>query len=207
MVICPMPDSITGADAFLKRLLDLVFSLVLLLLTLWIILLAWAAATINTGSNGLFIQNRVGRYGKLFPLFKIRTMRPVEGVDTTVTTEHDPRITKLGAFFRRTKIDELPQLINVFLGQMSFVGPRPDVPGFADRLIGEDRIILSVRPGITGPATLKYRDEEALLASQSDPETYNREVVFPDKVRINRDYIREYSFMKDLWYIWKTIVG
>jgi lipopolysaccharide/colanic/teichoic acid biosynthesis glycosyltransferase len=207
MVICPMADSITGVDAFLKRLFDLVFSLVLLLLTLWIILLAWAAATMNTGTNGLFIQNRVGRYGKLFPLLKIRTMRPVEGFDTTVTTEHDPRITRLGAFFRRTKIDELPQLINVFLGQMSFVGPRPDVPGFADRLMGEDRVILSVRPGITGPATLKYRDEEALLASQSDPETYNRDVIFPDKVSINREYIREYSFMRDLWYIWKTIVG
>jgi lipopolysaccharide/colanic/teichoic acid biosynthesis glycosyltransferase len=202
-----MPDSITGTDAFLKRLFDLVFSLLLLLLTFWIILLAWVAATIDTGSNGLFIQKRVGRYGKLFPLLKIRTMRPVAGLDTTVTTEHDPRITRLGAFFRRSKIDELPQLINVLLGQMSFVGPRPDVPGYVDSLEGESRILLNVRPGITGPATLKYRNEESLLASKADPQRYNDEVIFPDKVRINMDYIRNYRFRKDLQYLYETLFG
>jgi lipopolysaccharide/colanic/teichoic acid biosynthesis glycosyltransferase len=106
---------------------------------------------------------------------------------------------------RKWKIDELPQLINVLLGRMSFVGPRPDVAGFADRLTGEDRMILSVRPGITGPATLKYHDEEKLLARQQDPEKYNRDVIWPDKVRINKRYILEYSFSKDMQYIWETV--
>jgi lipopolysaccharide/colanic/teichoic acid biosynthesis glycosyltransferase len=124
-----------------------------------------------------------------------------------LTTSDDMRITRLGRFFRTTKIDELPQLINVFLGYMSFVGPRPDVPGFADSLQGEDRLILTIRPGITGPATLKFRSEEALLASASDPEQYNREVIFPEKVRLNREYIEQYSFWLDIKYILQTLCG
>jgi len=124
---------------------------------------------------------------------------------STITTAQDARITRLGAFFRRTKLDELPQLWNVLKGEMSFVGPRPDVPSYVDYLQGEDRMILSVRPGITGPATLKYRNEEELLAQQTDPETYNREVIFPDKVRLNRQYVENYSFWADLAYIWQTI--
>jgi lipopolysaccharide/colanic/teichoic acid biosynthesis glycosyltransferase len=134
-------------------------------------------------------------------------MRPVQGVETVVTTDQDPRITPLGRFWRKTKIDELPQLINVLKGDMSFVGPRPDVPGFADRLVGEERLLLSIRPGITGPATLKYRNEEQILMEVDDPEKYNREVIFPDKVRINLEYIREHSFWKDLKYIWMTVFG
>jgi lipopolysaccharide/colanic/teichoic acid biosynthesis glycosyltransferase len=106
---------------------------------------------------------------------------------------------------RRAKIDELPQLYNVLLGQMSFVGPRPDVPGFADKLAGEDRVILTMRPGITGPATLKYRNEEEILASVDDPETYNRDVIFPDKVRLNRQYVQNWSFSQDIWFIWRTV--
>lgn len=134
-------------------------------------------------------------------------MKNLPGINTNVTTDKDPRITRLGRFFRKTKIDELPQLINVFLGQMSFVGPRPDVPGFADKLTGDDRIILTVRPGITGPATLKFRDEEKLLAAQSDPERYNREVIYPEKVRLNREYVENYSFWQDIKYIFQTILG
>ena len=134
-------------------------------------------------------------------------MRSSDTVSTVVTTSTDPRITPLGRFWRRTKIDELPQLFNVLIGNMSFVGPRPDVPGFADLLEGEDRVILSVRPGITGPATLKYRNEESLLASVDDPEAYNREVIFPDKVRINREYIENWSFWRDMRYIFTTIFG
>jgi lipopolysaccharide/colanic/teichoic acid biosynthesis glycosyltransferase len=153
------------------------------------------------------MQDRVGRNGKTFKVIKVRTMRPVQGVETVVTTDQDPRITRLGRFWRKTKIDELPQLINVLKGDMSFVGPRPDVPGFADRLVGDKRLVLSIRPGITGPATLKYRDEEQILMGVEDPETYNREVIFPDKVRINLEYIREYSFWKDLKYIWVTVFG
>lgn len=194
-------------DSTIKRTFDIILSMVGLILTWWIIIPAWAVATIETRSNGFFVQKRVGRFGKLFSVIKIKTMYPRKLADSSVTTLNDARITRSGYLFRRTKIDELPQLLNVLLGQMSFVGPRPDVPGFADLLQGEDRIILSIRPGITGPATLKYRNEESLLASQPDPESYNRDVIFPDKVRINRAYIRDYSFMKDLGYIWKTIMN
>jgi lipopolysaccharide/colanic/teichoic acid biosynthesis glycosyltransferase len=190
-----------------KRIFDIVMSLIGIALTWWIMLVAWVIASFETGSNGLFTQTRIGRKGKPFKVLKIKTMKPVRGMESTVTTANDSRITRSGAFFRKTKIDELPQLFNVLFGTMSFVGPRPDVPGFADELEGEDRIILSIRPGITGPASLKYKDEEALLAQQKDPERYNREVVWPDKVRINKNYLKEWSLKKDIEYIIKTITG
>jgi len=192
-------------QAFQKRTFDLLVASLGLLVVWWLILLAWVCASIDTGSNGFFIQKRVGRNGKLFRVMKIKTLRPIHSLDTTVTRRGDPRITALGAFFRRTKIDELPQLWNVFLGDMSFVGPRPDVPGFADQLSGEERAMLSIRPGITGPATLKYRNEEELLASQDDPESYNREVIWPDKVRINLEYIQSWNLTQDLRYIIQTV--
>jgi len=135
----------------------------------------------------------------------IRTLRDLEGLDTTVTAEDDPRITRVGHLLRRSKIDELPQLWNVLKGEMSFVGPRPDVPGFADLLSGDEEVILAVRPGITGPATLRFRDEERELVSQVDPERYNREVIFPEKIRLNREYVENYSFGKDLKYIFRTL--
>ncbi len=192
-------------DRLLKRTFDFVGALMGLILLWWLILIAFILASIDTRQNGFFIQQRVGKDGKLFRVIKIRTMRHLPDIDTTVTRENDPRITRLGRFWRKTKIDELPQLINVLLGQMSFVGPRPDVPGFADQLTGDDRIILTIRPGITGPATLKFRNEEALLANQEDPEAYNREVIWPEKVRLNREYIEHYSFWRDIQYIWQTI--
>jgi lipopolysaccharide/colanic/teichoic acid biosynthesis glycosyltransferase len=192
-------------QAAIKRSFDFTVALFGLLVTWWLVLLAWIAASIDTRSNGFFIQRRVGRNGKTFRVIKIKTMRPVAEFDTTVTRRGDPRITPLGAFFRRTKIDELPQLWNVLLGQMSFVGPRPDVPGFADTLLGEERAMLSIRPGITGPATLKYRNEEELLAAQDDPEAYNRDVIWPDKVQINLEYIRGWSLWNDCCYIFRTI--
>jgi len=191
----------------LKRSFDLALSLLLLSLFGVLIIIAVIAASVETRSNGLFCHTRVGLQGRLFSVFKIKTMRHVAGVETSVTTSHDPRITSLGKFWRKSKIDELPQLFNVLVGDMSFVGPRPDVPGFADKLTGDQRIVLSLRPGITGPATLKYRDEEALLAKQSDPERFNREVIFPDKVRINMNYIQEWSFWGDIRYIWQTATG
>jgi len=196
---------LTRLSTIIKRTFDLVVSLVGLLFSGWLIAIAWLIASIETRSNGFFIQTRVGREGALFPVIKIKTMYPQSQNVSTVTTIHDRRISRSGWFFRRSKIDELPQLINVFLGQMSFVGPRPDVPGFADLLKEDDLIVLSVRPGITGPATIKYKDEETLLAEQDDPESYNRDIIFPDKVRINREYVENYSFVKDLHYIWKTI--
>lgn len=134
-------------------------------------------------------------------------MKPVKGVTTSVTAKNDPRISKVGRFWRKTKIDELPQLWNVLVGDMSFVGPRPDVPGFADKLKGEDRIILTVRPGITGTATLKYRNEEELLGMQSDAELYNTQVIWPDKVRINKHYINNYSIWLDIKILIRTIFG
>ncbi|WP_245888671.1 sugar transferase [Halomonas denitrificans] len=187
----------------MKRTFDLVMS-VLLLALLWpvILLAAWAAA-LDTGASGFFLQERIGREGRPFRVVKLRTMRPLSG--TTVTTLGDPRITPFGRLLRRSKLDELPQLFNVVVGQMSFVGPRPDVPGFADALGDNERVILSVRPGITGPATLKYRNEEALLAGMAAPERYNREVIFPDKVRLNRDYVLHWSFIMDLVYLWRTV--
>lgn len=193
-------------QGILKRSFDITFSLIGLALASWLIVFAWLVASLDTRSNGFFIQTRVGRGGKLFNVVKIKTMLPSDSVNTTVTRRGDPRITRLGTFFRRSKIDELPQLWNVLSGEMSFVGPRPDVPGFADQLEGAERAILSIRPGITGPATLAYRNEEELLAGQDDPEAYSREVIWPDKVRINLDYIRNWSLKGDLKYIINTVI-
>lgn len=196
---------LSNIQAFQKRLFDIVLSAAGLMLAFWLIGIAYVAASLDTRSSGFFTQKRVGKDGSIFTVVKIKTMRADAGFTTTVTRSGDPRITALGRFFRKTKIDELPQLWNVLLGQMSFVGPRPDVPGYADCLEGDDRVLLKLRPGITGPATLKYRDEEALLAAVDDPERYNREVIFPDKVRLNRQYILEWSLLGDIRYIWQTI--
>lgn len=196
----------TTFQCFQKRTFDIIMSLIGLIFLGWLILLASLIARIDTGLCGFFTQERVGKNAKLFRLFKIRSMRPVESITTTVTTECDPRISKIGGFWRKTKIDELPQLWNVLKGDMSFVGPRPDVPGFADRLEGEDRIILTIRPGITGPASIKFKNEEALLAAQEDPEAYNSEVIWPEKVRLNVAYIKEYSLLKDIKYILSTFI-
>jgi lipopolysaccharide/colanic/teichoic acid biosynthesis glycosyltransferase len=197
--------ALSRRNAAAKRAFDTSAAMVGLALTWWVILLAWFVATVDTRQSGLFAQVRIGRDGKPFKLFKIRTMRAVDGVGSTVTTANDPRITPIGQWFRRFKLDELPQLLNVLLGDMSIVGPRPDVPGFADRLTGEDRVSLSVRPGITGPATIKYRNEAEILALQRDPEGYNRDVIFPDKVRINCAYVEHWSFGRDLELIWQTL--
>jgi len=198
---------LSTTDKLQKRIFDIVLSVFGICMTWWLMLLAWLVASIETKSNGLFMQERIGKKGKPFFVLKIKTMKTIEDMVTTVTTSRDRRITTSGAFFRKTKIDELPQLFNVLFGSMSFVGPRPDVSGFADKLRGEDSIILTVRPGITGPASLKYKDEEALLSAQIDPEKYNAEVIWPDKVRINKDYINNWSLKKDIIYIIKTITG
>lgn len=188
----------------LKRSFDVLVAFVGLILCSWLIAFAWAAARVDTG-QGFFRQERVGYGGRRFRILKISTMRQSPGSVTTTTVADDPRITRIGRFLRATKIDELPQLYNVLIGEMSIVGPRPDVPGFADTLTGADRIVLAVRPGITGPATLQYRDEERMLLNHPDPERYNREVLFPAKVRINRAYVENYRFTDDLHYIAATI--
>ena len=205
-----MNDHLQGlstSSAMQKRVFDFFFSLLGLFLLWWLLLIAALLAWLDTGENGFFTQKRVGQYGKTFKVIKIRTMKSSNDVNTMVTTSNDTRITSLGRFFRRTKVDELPQLINVLLGQMSFVGPRPDVPGFADQLLDDEKIILGIKPGITGPATLTYRKEEEILAFVDDPEKYNSEVIFPDKVRINIEYINNYTLMGDVKYIVATIFG
>ena len=186
-----------------KRVFDVLLSALGLLVCWPLILAGWLVAMIDTRASGFFIQKRVGRHGKLFNVVKLRTMKNVGG--TSVTTAHDNRITPIGGILRRCKIDELPQLWNVLWGDMSFVGPRPDVPGFADELQGKDRAILELRPGITGPATLEYRDEEVILAAVDDPETYNREVIWPHKVRLNLEYMDDWSLFNDLNYIFRTL--
>ena len=192
-------------DAFIKRFFDIIVSAIGLFCSWWLIGIAYLLASKNTGEGGFFCQTRIGRNGVPFKIVKIRSMRKLKGFDSVVTTDKDPRITRMGRFWRKSKIDELPQLINVFKGEMSFVGPRPDVPGFADSLRGEDRLILTVRPGITGPATLKYRNEEELLLNADFPEDFNREIIFPDKVHLNLNYLKEYKLSKDIRYILETI--
>jgi len=196
----------TPLDTAIKNVFDFHLSLIGLIFFMPVIFFAWLIASYDTKSNGFFIQERVGKNGKLFKLYKIKTMKKIIGFDTFITQKDDPRITKSGRFFRETKIDELPQLFNVFMGQMSFVGPRPDIPGFADKLTGKEKKILSIRPGITGPASIKYKNEETLLMNNKDPEKYNKEVIWPDKVKINLDYIDNWTLKKDLIYIFKTLI-
>lgn len=191
----------------LKYLFDRVMALVGLLF-LWPILLV-VAILIKVKMPGgpvIFTQKRVGRGGRLFTMYKFRSMTVGHG-GSSVSVAGESRITPLGAKLRHYKLDELPELWNVLIGDMSFVGPRPDVPGYADQLQGDDREVLQLRPGITGPASLKYRDEEELLARQADPQKYNDEVIFPDKVRINRYYLHHYSFVKDIEMIFCTVLG
>lgn len=154
----------------------------------------------------VFTQKRVGKGGKLFTMYKFRSMSAHHS-GSTVSVAGESRITPLGAKLRRYKLDELPELWNVFIGDMSFVGPRPDVPGYADKLEGDDRRVLQLRPGITGPASLKYRDEEVLLAAQANPQEFNDKVIYPDKVRINLYYLDHYSFVVDIKMIIATVLG
>ena len=154
----------------------------------------------------IFKQERIGQYGHLFIMYKFRSMA-VNHSGSSISVKGENRITPLGAKLRKYKLDELPELWNVFTGKMSFVGPRPDVPGYADLLQGNERRILLLKPGITGLASLKYRNEEELLAEQPDPKKYNDEILFPDKVKINLDYIDNWSFWKDIKIIFYTIMG
>ena len=154
----------------------------------------------------IFKQKRVGQYGRLFTMYKFRTMKNNHH-GSSISIAGENRITPIGAFLRKYKIDELPELWNVLIGDMSLVGPRPDVPGYADVLEGKNREILKLKPGITGPASLKYRNEENILAQQDNPQKYNDEVIYPDKVRINLEYLHQWSFWNDLVIIYKTIVG
>lgn len=194
----------TRLNKIIKRIFDLIGSAIALCFFGWLILVLIFLASVNLKSFGLFTQIRIGYKGKKFTIYKIKTMLPNKLITSSVTTSSDRRITNFGKFLRKYKLDELPQLLNVFLGSMSFVGPRPDVPGFADMLQESDRVILDVKPGITGPASLIFRKEEELLAKQENPEKYNREIIWPKKVKINKDYIKNYTFSGDIKILYRT---
>ena len=191
----------------LKWIFDRLVSFVGLLF-LWpiLIIVAIMIKIKMPGGPVIFKQKRVGQYGRLFTMYKFRSMT-VSHSGSSVSIAGESRITPLGAKLRKYKLDELPELWNVLIGDMSFVGPRPDVPGYADKLKGKDRDILKLKPGITGPASLKYRDEEELLANVDDPQKYNDEIIYPDKIRINLYYLKHYSFIKDIQMIICTVLG
>ena len=191
----------------LKYIFDRVAALIGLLGIWWLLIIVAIIIKIKMpGGPAIFKQTRIGRHGKPFTMYKFRTMT-VNHSGSSVSVAGESRITPLGAVLRKYKIDELPELWNVLKADMSFVGPRPDVPGYADALTGDDREVLLLRPGITGPASLKYRNEEEILAAVENPQIYNDTIIFPDKVRINRYYLHNYSFVSDIKMILCTVLG
>jgi lipopolysaccharide/colanic/teichoic acid biosynthesis glycosyltransferase len=187
-----------------KTLFDKVFSILGLLVSIPIFILVAILIKLVDKGSVFFKQKRVGQFGRLFTIYKFRTMK-VNNNKNSISVKGDERITKVGAVLRKLKLDELPELWNILRGDMSFVGPRPDVKGYADKLTGRERKILDLKPGITGPATLKYSNEEYLLAKVDNPEKFNDEVLFPDKVRINLEYFENHSLLLDIKIIFKTI--
>lgn len=190
-----------------KYIFDRLVSTIGLICLCWLFpLIALLIRMKMPGGPIIFKQQRIGKDGRLFVIHKFRTMKMGHG-GSSVSVSGENRITPLGAKLRKYKIDELPELWDVMIGNMSFVGPRPDVPGYADKLEGDNRVILKLRPGITGPASLKYRNEEELLAKVDNPQLYNDNVIYPDKVRINKYYYYHYSFFKDIEIIIATVLG
>jgi lipopolysaccharide/colanic/teichoic acid biosynthesis glycosyltransferase len=190
----------------IKFLFDRFFGLIGLLGFLPIIVIVYLLILVKMpGGPVFFRQKRVGKNGKLFTMVKFRTMTVGHG-GSSVSVAGESRITNLGSKLRKYKLDELPELWNVLIGDMSFVGPRPDVPGYANKLEGEDREILKLRPGITGPATIKYINEEEILSEVDDPVKYNDEVIYPDKVRINLLYHKNKNFWLDIKIILNTLL-
>lgn len=190
----------------LKTIFDILASFIGLLVFSPVLLIIAILIKLQMPGPVFFIQERVGQNARLFKMVKFRSMNVNHG-GNTVSVKGENRITPLGATLRKYKLDELPELWNVLIGDMSLVGPRPDVPGYADQLQGEAAQILKLKPGITGPASLKYRDEEELLAQVNDPQQYNDEVIYPDKVRINLKYLKEQSLWLDLRIIACTVLG
>ena len=214
----------------LKFVFDKVVSLVGLIVLSPLLLIVALLIKWKMPGPILFCQQRVGRYGRIFTVYKFRTMTVKAEASvasrnseaTSIASQEQSRITPLGEKLRRYKLDELPELWNVLKGDMSFVGPRPDVPGYADQLQGEDREVLLLRPGITGPASLKYRNEEDILEAVDEAlqkersglpmgittvQEYNDNVIYPDKVRLNRYYLHHYSFIKDIQMVVCTVLG
>ena len=190
----------------IKYIFDRIFSLILLVVLSPALMVIFALHKIKMPCGAfVYRQVRVGKDGKLFRIFKIRTLRDNSEDAGSITTADDERILPFGKWLRKSKVDTFLELINILRGDMSFVGPRPDVPGYADKLEGADRVILKMRPGLTGPASIKYRHEEMILAQQDDPQKYNNEVIWPDKVKINKEYYQNWSIWLDVSILWKTI--
>jgi lipopolysaccharide/colanic/teichoic acid biosynthesis glycosyltransferase len=189
--------------------MKLIFDYLLAFLGLFLLspLLILISILIKITSRGpvFFTQQRVGRFGELFTILKFRSMTADHADSNTITVSGDMRITKFGRFLRKYKLDELPELLNIIKGEMSFVGPRPDLPGYADNLRGKDRKILELRPGITGVASLKYANEESILAAQENPLKFNDEVIYSDKVKLNLDYYYHNNLWVDIKIIFATI--
>lgn len=181
-------NSISKSNLIIKRIFDLILSILIIPVFIIPIVILILISTIDLKQIGVFSQRRVGQHGKIFMIYKIKTLR-------------NNRVTKISRFFRDYKLDELPQVFNILIGDMSFVGPRPDIIGFADQLKGENRIVLQVKPGITGPATIKYRNEEGLLSNIENPEKYNRDIIWKDKVEINKNYVKNWNFFSDMKYL------
>ena len=189
----------------IKRLFDLIFAIFGLLLLLPFFLAISILIKIDSKGSVFFIQDRVGQDTFLFKIIKFRTMITSEEIKSTISIKGDVRVTKFGEILRRYKIDELPELINIVRGEMSFVGPRPDVPGYADKLNGDSRNILKLKPGITSLASLKYSNEELLLSQQKNPIDYNNNIIYPDKVKMNLNYYKNHNLWIDIKIIFATI--
>jgi len=201
-----LQNQFKNMNALIKRIFDISLSSLglLFLFPLFLIISIVIKITMLDGPI-LFKQIRIGRYGKKFTLIKFRSMYVSNEKSKISVLEDKTRISSFGSFLRKYKLDELPELWNVLIGDMSFVGPRPDVPGYADKLEGEDKKILLLRPGITGPASIKYANEEKILSNVDDPKNYNDEIVYPDKVKINIEYYENNTLYMDLIIIFKTV--
>lgn len=186
--------TLSSAHKIYKRALDFSLSLVLILFLWWILLIGLILSAISTRSSGIFKQIRIGQFGKPFTIYKLNTF----DAETN-------RPTQMGRLLRKFKVDELPQLFQVLIGKMSLVGPRPDIPGYADKLEGQDLDILSLKPGLTGPASIVFRNEEQLLESKTNPLEYNDNFIWPRKVRLNRAYLEKYNYCTDIYLLWRTL--
>ena len=198
-------EKIPKKQRLIKRIFDLFLALPLFIFLFVPMFFFVVLASISTGSFGIFSQERIGRYGELFRIIKIRTMLKHYENKSPISVLNLNLITPFGMFLRKYNIVEWPQVLNVIKGEMSMVGPRPDVAGYADLLEGEDRIVLCVKPGITGPASIAYRNEELILIKQNDPKQYNDEVIWPKKVELNKQYILNWSLWSDIKYLFKTL--
>ncbi|UKB82996.1 sugar transferase [Chryseobacterium sp. MEBOG06] len=178
-----------------KVIFDLVFAVILLIFLMPLLIVLFVITSLDTSSNGIFFQKRIGQYGDPFIIFKFKTIH-----------EKTMICSAIGQLLRKFKLDELPQLFNILKGDMSFVGPRPDIEGYYDRLVGADREVLKLKPGLTCEASIKYRNEESLLKMQKDPLAYNDEILFPNKVKMNLEYLENMSFKNDIKILFRTLI-